>query len=72
MGILDGRVAIVTGGGHGVGRGIALALSGAGARVVVCGRTPDTLATVRNEIEGRGGKRLMSSRTLPARPIGSG
>jgi len=56
MGILDGRVAIVTGGGHGVGRGIALALSGAGARVVICGRTPETLAGVRKEIEARGGE----------------
>lgn len=58
MGSLAGRVAIVTGGGHGVGRGIALALSGAGARVVICGRTPDTLASVRKEIEGRGGEAL--------------
>lgn len=58
MGILDGRVAIVTGGGQGVGRGIALALSGAGASVVVCGRTAETLAGVRDEIEQRGGKAL--------------
>lgn len=58
MGILDGRVAIVTGGGHGVGRGIALALSGAGARVVVCGRTAETLIAVRGEIEERGGEAL--------------
>ena len=35
MGLLDGKVAIVTGAGHGVGRGHALALAAAGARVVV-------------------------------------
>lgn len=58
MGILNGRVAIVTGGGHGVGRGIALALSGAEAKVAICGRTPGTLASVRAEIEARGGQAL--------------
>lgn len=58
MGILEGRVAIVTGGGHGVGRGIALALSGAGAKVVICGRTPETLASVRKVIEDRGAEAL--------------
>jgi len=35
MGLIDGKVAIVTGAGHGVGRGHALALSKAGAKVVV-------------------------------------
>lgn len=35
MGLLDGKVAIVTGAGHGVGRGEALELAAAGAKVVV-------------------------------------
>lgn len=35
MGLLEGKVAIVTGAGRGIGRGEALALSRAGARVVV-------------------------------------
>ncbi|HEY1827939.1 MAG TPA: SDR family NAD(P)-dependent oxidoreductase, partial [Acidimicrobiales bacterium] len=35
MGILDGKIAIVTGSGHGVGRGEALELSSQGAKVVV-------------------------------------
>jgi citronellol/citronellal dehydrogenase len=37
-GLLDGQVAIVSGGGTGLGRATALELAGLGARVVVCGR----------------------------------
>jgi NAD(P)-dependent dehydrogenase (short-subunit alcohol dehydrogenase family) len=41
---LSGQVAIVTGGGKGVGRGITERLLEAGASVVICGRhAPDTL-----------------------------
>src|SRR5919202_2291014 len=35
MGMLDGKAALVTGAGRGIGRGIALALAAEGARVVV-------------------------------------
>jgi len=35
MGMLDGRVGVVTGSGRGIGRGIAMALAAAGAKVVV-------------------------------------
>jgi citronellol/citronellal dehydrogenase len=38
--LLAGEVAIVTGGGSGLGRETALELSLRGARVTVCGRRP--------------------------------
>jgi NAD(P)-dependent dehydrogenase (short-subunit alcohol dehydrogenase family) len=42
-GLLDGQVAIVTGGGSGLGRAGALELAALGARVVVCGRRQEPL-----------------------------
>lgn len=41
---LDGKHALVTGGGSGVGAAVALALAKSGARVTICGRRPETLA----------------------------
>jgi meso-butanediol dehydrogenase/(S,S)-butanediol dehydrogenase/diacetyl reductase len=55
VGTLDGRRAIVTGGGQGVGRGIALALAAAGAAVALAGRTQPKLLAVAAEIENAGG-----------------
>lgn len=51
METLSGRLAIVTGAGQGVGRGIALALARRGARVALVGRTAAKLETVAEEIE---------------------
>ena len=42
-GLLDGQVAVVTGGGSGLGRASALELAGLGASVVVCGRRAEPL-----------------------------
>lgn len=51
---LDGLVAVVTGGGKGIGRGIALCLARAGADVVVAARTRTDVESVAAEIEGLG------------------
>ncbi len=53
---LEGQVAIVTGGGSGIGRATALRLSGEGARVVVAGRRPGPLESVVTEIARGGGQ----------------
>jgi len=52
-GILAGKLALVTGGGRGIGAAIARALAGAGARVIVCGRSQPDLDAVAKEIGGR-------------------
>jgi len=52
---LDGRRALVTGAGRGIGRASAIALAGAGARVVLASRTASDLEAVAGEIEGAGG-----------------
>jgi citronellol/citronellal dehydrogenase len=53
-----GRVALVTGGGTGIGRATALELAGSGARVAICGRREEPLERVRAAIEGAGGECL--------------
>src|SRR4028119_2458163 len=54
---LDGKTAVVTGGGRGLGQYMAEALSDAGARVVPCSRKKDATAEVKAGMEGRGGVR---------------
>ena len=56
MGRLDGQVAIVTGGGSGIGRETARLLAAEGAHVVVAGRRKPPLNDVVGEIQKAGGK----------------
>ncbi len=58
MNSIDQKVAIVTGGGSGIGRGVALALAQAGARVVVCGRRQLPLSETVQAIQRVGGHSL--------------
>jgi NAD(P)-dependent dehydrogenase (short-subunit alcohol dehydrogenase family) len=66
---LGGRTCLVAGGSRGVGRGIALALGEAGARVIVTGRSseagaatdarPETIEETARELSARGGEGLL-------------
>jgi len=56
--LLQGKVALVTGAGQGVGQGIALALAAEGARVGVTGRTLEKLDATCALIAQRGGEAL--------------
>lgn len=51
---LDGHVAVVTGGGTGIGRGCALMLAQAGAKVMVAGRREEPLQAMCEEIHRLG------------------
>ncbi len=55
---LSGKVALITGAGQGVGQGIAFALAGAGASVVLAGRTLEKVQKSADEIIKRGGKAM--------------
>jgi NAD(P)-dependent dehydrogenase (short-subunit alcohol dehydrogenase family) len=54
-GILEGQVAFVTGGGSGIGAGIAKKLAAFGAKVALVGRTVEKLDTVATDIRATGG-----------------
>lgn len=53
---LQGRTAVITGAGRGVGQGIALALAGEGVEVAVLGRSPAPLEETCRLIRERGGR----------------
>jgi NAD(P)-dependent dehydrogenase (short-subunit alcohol dehydrogenase family) len=51
---LQGKVVLVTGGGRGLGLALAREVGSQGARVVICGRTPETLARAEQDLRSRG------------------
>lgn len=53
---LEGKVAVVTGGGKGIGRAIAQGLAGCGVKVIVSSRTKTELDQVAREIRENGGE----------------
>lgn len=59
---LSGQIALVTGGGRGIGAAIASKLAGMAATVILCGRTEKTLSETASNISDHGGQ----SRVIPA------
>jgi len=51
----NGKTAVITGGGRGIGRAVALKLAGCGAKVVLASRTAGELEGVVDEIKSGGG-----------------
>jgi 3-oxoacyl-[acyl-carrier protein] reductase len=58
LGQLDGKAAIVTGAGRGIGRAVSLLFAAEGAKVAVVSRTASTVAEVVSAIEAAGGTAL--------------
>lgn len=58
MGKLDGKTAIITGGGQGIGRGIALAMVKEGANVCLAEWNPETCQATAKQLQSLGGRAI--------------